>query len=193
VTGKLDQEGVLDLFRTSGALLEGHFRLSSGLHSAGYLQCALVLQHPRHAEALGQALAGKLARLGASVVLSPALGGLIIGHEVGRALGVRAIFAERQDKVLTLRRGFSLGPNDRVIVIEDVVTTGGSTRETMAVAEAAGATVVAAGAVIDRSGGAPNLTVPFESLVTLSLPTYEAEACPMCKEGKPIVKPGSRG
>ena len=193
MTGKLDQEGVLDLFRTSGALLEGHFRLSSGLHSAGYLQCALVLQHPRHAEALGQALAGKLARLGASVVLSPALGGLIIGHEVGRALGVRAIFAERQDKVLTLRRGFSLGPNDRVIVIEDVVTTGGSTRETMAVAEAAGATVVAAGAVIDRSGGAPNLTVPFESLVTLSLPTYEAEACPMCKEGKPIVKPGSRG
>ena len=193
MTGKLDQEGVLDLFRTSGALLEGHFRLSSGLHSGGYLQCALVLQHPRHAEALGQALAGKLARLGASVVLSPALGGLIIGHEVGRALGVRAIFAERQDKVLTLRRGFSLGPNDRVIVIEDVVTTGGSTRETMAVAEAAGATVVAAGAVIDRSGGAPNLTVPFESLVTLSLPTYEAEACPMCKEGKPIVKPGSRG
>jgi orotate phosphoribosyltransferase len=193
VTGKLDQEGVLDLFRSSGALLEGHFRLSSGLHSAGYLQCALVLQHPRHAEALGQALAGKLARLSASVVLSPALGGLIIGHEVGRALGVRAIFAERQDKVLTLRRGFSLGPNDRVIVIEDVVTTGGSTRETMAVAEAAGATVVAAGAVIDRSGGAPNLTVPFESLVTLSLPTYEADGCPMCKVGKPIVKPGSRG
>jgi len=193
VTGKLDQEGVLDLFRTSGALLEGHFRLSSGLHSGGYLQCALVLQHPRHAEALGQALAGKLARLSASVVLSPALGGLIIGHEVGRALGVRAIFAERQDKVLTLRRGFSLGPNDRVIVIEDVVTTGGSTRETMAVAEAAGATIVAAGAVIDRSGGAPNLTVPFESLVTLSLPTYEAEGCPMCKAGQPIVKPGSRG
>jgi len=192
VTGKKDQEGVLDLFRSSGALLEGHFRLSSGLHSAGYLQCALVLQHPRHAEALGQALAGKLARLSASVVLSPALGGLIIGHEVGRALGVRAIFAERQDKALTLRRGFSLGPNDRVIVIEDVVTTGGSTRETMAVAEAAGATVVAAGAVIDRSGGAPNLTVPFESLVTLSLPTYEADVCPMCKAGKPIVKPGSR-
>lgn len=189
---KLDQDGVLDLFRTSGALLEGHFRLSSGLHSGGYLQCALVLQHPRHAEALGQALAGKLARLGASVVLSPALGGLIIGHEVGRALGVRAIFAERQEKVLTLRRGFSLGPNDRVIVIEDVVTTGGSTRETMAVAEAAGATVVAAGAVIDRSGGAPNLTVPFESLETLSLPTYEADGCPMCRDGIPIVKPGSR-
>ena len=188
----LDRDRVLDLFRASGALLEGHFRLSSGLHSGGYLQCALVLQHPRQAEALGQALAGKLAKLGASVVLSPALGGLIIGHEVARALGVRAIFAERQDKVLTLRRGFSLGPNDRVIVIEDVVTTGGSTRETMVVAETAGATVVAAGAVIDRSGGAPNLTVPFESLVTLSLPTYEAEKCPMCEAGEPVVKPGSR-
>jgi len=192
VTTAQDQDRVLGLFRESGALLEGHFRLSSGLHSGGYLQCALVLQHPRHAEALGQALAGKLARLSASVVLSPALGGLIIGHEVARALGVRAIFAERQEKVLTLRRGFSLGPNDRVIVIEDVVTTGGSTRETMAVAEAAGAVVVAAGAVIDRSGGAPNLTVPFESLVTLSLPTYEPDACPMCKAGTPVVKPGSR-
>jgi orotate phosphoribosyltransferase len=188
----INQDDVLNLFRQSGALLEGHFRLSSGLHSGGYLQCALVLQHPRHAEALGQALAAKLARLSASAVLSPALGGLIIGHEVARALGVRAIFAERQDKVLTLRRGFSLGPDDRVIVIEDVVTTGGSTRETMAVAEASGATVVAAGAVIDRSGGAPNLTVPFESLVTLSLPTYEPDNCPMCKAGTPVVKPGSR-
>ncbi|HEX5069652.1 MAG TPA: orotate phosphoribosyltransferase [Vicinamibacterales bacterium] len=192
MTTVIDQERVLTLFRESGALLEGHFRLSSGLHSGGYLQCALVLQHPRHAEALGQALAGKLARLGASVVLSPALGGLIIGHEVARALGVRAIFAERQDKVLTLRRGFSLGPDDRVIVIEDVVTTGGSTRETMVVAEAAGATVVAAGAVIDRSGGAPNLTVPFESLVTLALPTYEPDECPMCAAGLAVVKPGSR-
>lgn len=187
-----DHDRVLALFRESGALLDGHFRLSSGLHSGGYLQCALVLQHPRHAEALGQALGRKLAPLGATVVLSPALGGLIIGHEVARALGVRAIFAERQDAVLMLRRGFSMLPGDRVVVIEDVVTTGGSTRETMAVAEAAGATVVAAGAVIDRSGGAPNLTVPFESLVTLSLPTYQADVCPMCAAGQPVVKPGSR-
>src|SRR6187402_269197 len=115
----MDREAVLGLFRSSGALLEGHFKLSSGLHSGGYLQCALVLQHPSHAEALGRALGAKLKSLGANVVLSPALGGLIIGHEVGRALGVRAIFAERQEKTLTLRRGFTLSESDRVLVVED--------------------------------------------------------------------------
>ncbi len=184
---------VLALFRESGALHEGHFRLSSGLHSSGYLQCALVLQHPRHAETLGRALGAALADLQPTVVLSPALGGLIIGHEVGRALGLRAIFAERQDGTLTLRRGFSLSPADRVVIIEDVVTTGGSTRETMVVARAAGATVVGAGAIIDRSGGASALDVPFRALVQLSLPTYEPAACPLCQAGQPIVKPGSRG
>ena len=171
---------VLNLFRSSGALLEGHFRLSSGLHSGGYLQCALVLQHAAHAETLGRALADALRPHQPTVVLSPALGGLIIGHEVGRALGVRAIFAERQDGTLTLRRGFSLSPDDRVVVIEDVVTTGGSTRETMAVAEAAGATVVGAGSIIDRSGGAATLGVPYQALATLNLATYEPDACPMC-------------
>jgi orotate phosphoribosyltransferase len=188
----MESAAVLSLFRSSGALLEGHFRLSSGLHSAGYLQCALVLQHPRHAETLGRALGDVLRDLGGNVVLSPALGGLIIGHEVGRALGVRAIFAERQDGVLTLRRGFSLSPADRVLVIEDVVTTGGSTRETMNVATAAGATVVGAGAIIDRSGGAPGLAGPFRALVTLTLATYQPEACPLCAAGAPITKPGSR-
>ena len=183
---------VLSLFRSSGALLEGHFKLSSGLHSPGYLQCAVVLQHPRHAETLGRALADLLRDLGGNVVLSPALGGLIIGHEVARALGVRAIFAERQDGVLTLRRGFSLSPADRVLVIEDVVTTGGSTRETMNVATAAGATVVGAGAIIDRSGGAPSLAAPFRALVTLTLATYQPDACPLCAAGTPITKPGSR-
>jgi orotate phosphoribosyltransferase len=183
---------VLEVFKASGALLEGHFRLSSGLHSSGYLQCALVLQHPRHAEALGRGLADALRALAPTVVLSPALGGLIIGHEVGRALGVRAIFAERQDGALTLRRGFMLAPDDRVVVIEDVVTTGGSTKETMAVASSAGAAVVGAGAVIDRSGGASNLGVPFHALVSLTLATYPPEACPMCQAGEPVVKPGSR-
>jgi len=183
---------VLDLFRQSGALLEGHFRLTSGLHSGGYLQCALVLQHPLHAEALGRALGAKVAGLNATVVLSPALGGLIIGHEVGRALGVRAIFAERQDGALTLRRGFVLSPADRVVVIEDVVTTGGSTRETMEVARRAGATVVAAGAIVDRSGGASTLDAPFYSLASLSLPAYEAERCPFCAQGIAVTKPGSR-
>jgi orotate phosphoribosyltransferase len=185
---------VIDLFKSSGALLEGHFKLSSGLHSGGYLQCALVLQHPEHAETLGKMLAATLKDLTPTVVLSPALGGLIIGHEVGRALGVRAIFAERQEgsRTLMLRRGFSIEPTDRVVVIEDVVTTGGSTRETMEVAKAAGATVVGAGSIIDRSGGHSALGVPFYSLETLSLQTYQPQACPMCAAGQPITKPGSR-
>jgi orotate phosphoribosyltransferase len=189
----MNQTEALDLFRQSTALLEGHFRLSSGLHSSGYLQCALVLQHPKHAEALGRALGEKLKPLGATVVLSPAIGGLIIGHEVGRALGVRAIFAERQEKQMTLRRGFTLGPSDRVVVIEDVITTGLSTRETIAAAEAAGATVVGAGSIIDRSGGQAQVGVPASALATLSLPTYQQDECPMCKAGTPVQKPGSRG
>lgn len=184
---------VLALFRQSGALHEGHFRLSSGLHSPGYLQCALVLQSPAHAETLGRALGDALRDLASTVVLSPALGGLIIGHEVARALGVRAIFAERQDKVLTLRRGFSLGADDRVVVIEDVVTTGGSTRETMVVARDSGATVVGAGSIIDRSGGSSSLDVPFRALAALALPTYDAASCPLCAAGHPVTKPGSRG
>lgn len=188
----MDQTTVLDLFRASGALLEGHFRLTSGLHSAGYLQSALVLQHPAHAEALGRALAVALGGLEATAVMSPALGGLIIGHEVGRALGVRAVFAERQDGVLTLRRGFALSPADRVVVIEDVVTTGGSTRETIDVARRAGAAVVAAGAIVDRSGGASTLDVPFRALAVLSLPTYQPAECPLCAQGVAVTKPGSR-
>jgi len=184
---------VLDRFRRVGALLEGHFRLTSGLHSPGYLQCALVLQHPAEAEACGVAIADRVRSLGADVVLSPALGGIVIGQEVGRALGVRAIFAERQDGRLTLRRGFSLEPGDKVLVVEDVVTTGGSTQETIDVARAAGATVVGAAAIIDRSGGKQRIDVPFHALATVALPTYEAQACPMCAEGKPVVKPGSRG
>jgi orotate phosphoribosyltransferase len=188
----VDQSAVLDLFRQSGALLEGHFRLTSGLHSPGYLQCALVLQHPAGAEALGRALGSKIGTGGATAVLSPALGGLIIGHEVARALGVRALFAERVDGALALRRGFALSPADRVVVIEDVVTTGGSTRETVDVARKSGATVIAAGSIIDRSGGAGGLDVPYHSLVALSLPTYQPEQCPLCAAGSPVVKPGSR-
>src|SRR5499426_4719225 len=137
----MTRDELLDLFRRSGALLEGHFRLTSGLHSSGYLQCALVLQHPEHAEALGRAIADRTRSLRPTAVLSPALGGVVIGHEVGRALGVRALFAERQDGALMLRRGFMLSETDRVLVVEDVVTTGGSTRETMQVASAAGGRV----------------------------------------------------
>jgi orotate phosphoribosyltransferase len=183
---------VLDLFRDSGALLEGHFRLSSGLHSSGYLQSALVLQHPAHAETLGTALAGLVAPYEPTAVLSPALGGIVIGHEVARALGVRAVFAERQEGALTLRRGFALGPEDRLVVIEDVVTTGGSTRETIDVAKAHGAAIVAAGSIIDRSGGQSALGVPYHALVTLSLPVWQDAECPLCRQGVPAVKPGSR-
>ncbi|MGE5815487.1 MAG: orotate phosphoribosyltransferase [Acidobacteriota bacterium] len=188
----MHSSSVLDLFRRSGALLEGHFRLSSGLHSTGYLQCALVLQHPREAETLGRAVAEKVRQLGAVAVLSPAMGGIIIGHEVARALDIRAVFAERQEGKLTLRRGFAIGPGERVLVVEDVLTTGLSTRETIEVARGAGAHVVGACAIINRSGGDPALGVPFAALVDYALPTYDASSCPLCADGKPVVKPGSR-
>lgn len=183
---------VLDRFRRVGALLEGHFRLTSGLHSPGYLQCALVLQHPEEAEACGASIADGVRDLKPQVVLSPALGGIVIGQEVARALGVRAIFAERQDGKLMLRRGFSLAPGERVLVVEDVVTTGGSTRETIDVARASGAVVVGAAALVDRSGGMRDLDVPFRALAEVSLPTYQPDNCPLCAAGQPVVKPGSR-
>ena len=185
-------DSVLAQFRRLGALLEGHFRLTSGLHSPGYLQCALVLQYPREAQACGAAIAELVGALDVQVVLSPALGGIVIGHEVARALGVRALFAERQDGALTLRRGFSLLPGERVLVVEDVVTTGGSTRETIQVARASGGEVIGAAAIIDRSGGRNDLDVPFHALATMALPTYDPDACPLCAAGIPVVKPGSR-
>lgn len=188
----MDAADVIERFKRSGALLEGHFRLTSGLHSSGYLQCALVLQHPREAEALGTALAARVRDLRAEAVLSPALGGIVIGQEVGRVLGVRALFAERQEGKLHLRRGFSLEPGERVLVVEDVVTTGLSTRETIEVARSAGAEVVGAAAIIDRSGGQQALDVPFYALATVSLPTYEPAECPQCLTGEPVIKPGSR-
>ena len=188
----MTRDALLDVFRRSEALLDGHFRLTSGLHSPGYLQCALVLQHPQDAESLGRAIGERTRQLGPTVVLSPALGGVVIGQEVGRALGVRAIFAERQDGSLTLRRGFTIGQADRVLVVEDVLTTGGSTRETMAVARAAGGQVVGAAAIVDRSGGTVRFDVPLEALLDVALPTYEADSCPLCAGGVPVTKPGSR-
>jgi orotate phosphoribosyltransferase len=188
----MDETDLLTMFRRSGALHEGHFRLSSGLHSPGYLQCALVLQHPSDAEALGRALGERVHTLRPTAVLAPALGGIVIGHEVARALGVRALFAERQDGTLCLRRGFTLSPGEAVLVVEDVVTTGGSTRETMQVAREAGAEVVGACAIVDRSGGRNTLDVPFAALLPMDLPTYAEAACPLCAQGVPIIKPGSR-
>ena len=188
----MTQSDVLDLFRKSGALLEGHFRLTSGLHSDRYLQSALVLQYPEFAAALGAALADRTRHLQPTVVLSPALGGIVIGQEVARALGVRALFAERQDGALTLRRGFTLTGSDRVLIVEDVLTTGGSTRETAAVAEAAGAQVAGAAAIVDRGGDPGRLGLPLQTLVQLKVPAYEPDACPLCAAGTPVVKPGSR-
>ncbi len=190
----MNQDDVLDLFKSEGALLEGHFRLTSGLHSDRYLQCALVLQHPRNAALLGNELASRLREIGdePSLVVAPALGGILVAHEVARALGVRGIFAERQEGTLRLRRGFHIVPGERCFVVEDVVTTGGSTRETMDVAARAGGIVSAAGSLIDRSGGRSDLGVPRVALAVLDIPTYPPESCPLCKAGSEAIKPGSR-
>ena len=189
-------EGVLQLFRSTGAYLSGHFRLTSGLHSPEYLQCALVLQHPRHAEKLGQKLAAALAKLTGTqtvnLVASPAIGGLIIGHEVARALGTRFIFAERDAGRMTLRRGFAVAPGETAVVVEDVITTGGSTREVIETLRARGARVLAAGSIIDRSGGAVDLGVPRVALETMTVVSHPPESCPLCAQGIPVVKPGSR-
>lgn len=189
----MEQNEALELYRRTGAYLEGHFRLSSGLHSPGYLQSALVLQHPADAASLGMAIAVRVKSVRPTVVLSPALGGLIIGHEVARALGVRAIFAERAGgTALTLRRGFTLARADRVLVVEDVFTTGKSTRETIEVARDLGADVVGAASIVDRSGGTINFGVPSFALVQFEVPAYDPDTCPLCAQGIPVEKPGSR-
>lgn len=175
-----------------GALRRGHFLLSSGLHSPAYVQCALLLEDPRRAREVGRALAADLAPLEPASVLAPALGGVIIGHEVAAALGVPFRFAERDGEKLALRRGFALPAGERVVVIEDVVTTGKSTLETAALAEAAGARVVGIGSIIDRSGGRHGFAVPYAALLSLDLPTYPPDACPLCAGGSTAVKPGSR-
>jgi orotate phosphoribosyltransferase len=187
----------MDLFRSTGAYLQGHFRLTSGLHSAEYLQCALVLQHPPAAEELGRMLAGKLEEMSpqrVDVVVSPALGGVIIGHEVARALGTRFLFTERDPatKQMILRRGFSFREGEIAVVVEDVITTGGSTRDVIDALRAHGATVAAAGSVIDRSGGQADVGAPRVALATLQVEAHPPEQCPMCARGLPVVKPGSR-
>jgi orotate phosphoribosyltransferase len=194
LTGKylMTDNELLQIFRENSALLEGHFVLSSGLHSDRYIQCAQVLQHPKIAEQLCSELAAKLRHLGAAVVAAPALGGILVAHEVGRALGIRALFTERQDGVMTLRRGFSIAPGEPVLVVEDVLTTGLSTRETMKCLEEAGGKVVGAGSLIDRSGGTTDLGVPRSALLTLTIQNYNPADCPLCKSGIPAVKPGSR-
>jgi orotate phosphoribosyltransferase len=198
----LKREELLKIFESAGAIRHGHFELSSGLHSGTYVQCALVLQYPRFAEKLGQALGALFSDAKIEAVVSPAIGGLIIGHEVARALpetkkliggGVPALFVERDASgMMTLRRGFSLLPDQHILVVEDVWTTGGSTQEAIRVVEEAGARVVAAGALIDRSGGKIEFEVEAQSLMQLPIASFEPEDCPLCRQGSTAVKPGSR-
>jgi orotate phosphoribosyltransferase len=184
---------ILNLLESVGAVRSGHFELSSGRHSEKYMQCALVLEYPQYAEQLGQALAARFKDLKVSCVVAPAMGGIIIGYEVARALGTRSLWTERdRSGQMTLRRGFELKRGEHVLVIEDVWTTGGSTRETIGVIEQEGGLAVAAGAIIDRTGGTLELNVPTRSLLAIEVPSYEADDCPLCRAGGEAMKPGSR-
>lgn len=183
---------VISLLLKTGGLLRGHFLLSSGLHSPQYLQCALLLQHPKRASHLGKELAKKFNQEKIEIVIGPALGGIIIAYEVARALGTRALFSERVEEKMQLRRGFKINPGEKVLVVEDVITTGGSAKEVVELVNELGGVVVGVGALIDRSQGKVNFGVPLKTLASLNIETYSREACPLCREGLPLVKPGSR-
>jgi len=185
-------QAVITKFQESGALMTGHFVLSSGLHSGVYLQCAIALQSPVVAAEFGAAIAKRFQNDQIETVASPALGGLIIGYEVARHLGARFLWTERANGEMTLRRGFSIRAGERVLVVEDVVTTGGSTRETIEVLSSLGATIVAAASIIDRSGGRAEVGVPRFSLAMIDVPAVAPADCDACKRGEPILKPGSR-
>lgn len=188
----MNSEQILEHFRQTNALLEGHFILSSGLHSPKYLQCALALQFPFDATKFGRAIAERFVNENIETVASPAIGGLVIGYAVAQALNVRFIWTERQNGEMTVRRGFSVKKNERILVVEDVITTGGSTRECIDALEAKGAKVTNAASIIDRSNGKADVGVSRIALVSLEVPSYEPEICPMCKNGDAAVKPGSR-
>ena len=188
----LSERQTLQLYEKTGALMRGHFRLTSGLHSDVYLQSALVLQHPDHAGALGAALAAAFRADGVQTVLAPAIGGILVAHEVARALGVRALFTEREGGVMRLRRGFTLAAGERCLVVEDVITTGGSTREVVQCVEEHGAAVIGVGSLIDRSGGTAIFKAKRTALATVTATTWPPEDCPLCKAGGQAIKPGSR-
>ena len=188
----LTEADVQSIFERSGALLWGHFLLTSGWHSDQYFQCALVLQYPEYTEMLCRELAARFSGEGIATVVGPAMGGIIVSYEVARALGARSLFTEREDGVMKLRRGFSLEPGERVLVVEDVITTGGSVREVIEVVRNLGGEVRGAGVLVDRSGGTAKLGVRTEALLTTRATSYAPEECPLCKRGIPAVKPGSR-
>ena len=183
---------MLDVFKATGALLEGHFKLTSGRHSNTYFQCAKVLQHPQHLSAICGAIAERFAQSGVQTVISPAIGGIVVGTEIGRQLGVKTIFAERKDGAMTIRRGFSVEKDERFLVIEDVITTGGSVAEVMALITTAGGEVVGVGSVVDRSNGKVKLAENQFSVLSMEVISYTPEECPLCKQGLPIDAPGSR-
>ena len=188
----MTDQTILQIFRETNALLEGHFLLRSGLHSRQYFQCALVLQYPRYAETLCRALAGKLKATGATAVISPAMGGLFIGHEVGRALDLRHIFAEKNaDGKLELRRNFKIAPGENVLVVEDVITKGGRVQETIDIVRQNGGNVAAVGVLVDRSEVSVDFGTPLVSLLKLQITTFSPAKCPLCQAGQPVVKPGS--
>ena len=188
----MTQEQIIEHFRASGALLEGHFILSSGLHSSNYLQCALALQQPKDAARFGRAIAEKFENAVFDSVASPAIGGLIIGFAVAQALNVRFIWTERENGAMTLRRGFQIEDGGKILVVEDVITTGGSTRQCIEALESRGAKVTNAASIIDRSNGRADVGVPRIALASLDVPSYKPEVCPMCARGEIAVKPGSR-
>jgi len=188
----MNSEQIVEHFRQTNALLEGHFILSSGLHSPKYLQCALALQYPLDAAKFGRAIAQHFVNANIETVASPAIGGLVIGYAVAQALNVRFIWTERQNGEMTVRRGFSVKENERILVVEDVITTGGSTRECITALESRGAHITNAASIIDRSGGAADVGVPRIALVSLEIPSYKTEECPLCKRGTEAIKPGSR-
>lgn len=191
-TKALSPEQVLGIFQESGALLEGHFLLTSGRHSRQYMQCARVLQYPHHAARLGEALAQAFQDQDIDLVIGPAMGGILVAHEVGKALGTKALFTERENGVMKLRRGFELKPGERVLVVEDVITTGGSVREVLEVVKSYGATPVGVGVLVNRSGGKADFEVPLAALLEIEIQSFEPEDCPLCKSGIPAIKPGSR-
>ena len=188
----MGNQEMLKIFRQTGTLQRGHFVLTSGLHSPQYFQCARVLQYPKYAEKLGQRIAEQFRNQRIDVVVAPAIGGIIVAHEVARALEVRAIFAEREEGNMRLRRGFSLSPGERVLVAEDVITTGGSVQEVLALVQEHEAEPVGVGVVVDRSGGTVDFGLPFYALMTLEVITYSPQECPLCQQGIPVTKPGSR-
>ncbi|MDQ3041440.1 MAG: orotate phosphoribosyltransferase [Acidobacteriota bacterium] len=188
----MNSNQILEHFKQTNALLEGHFILSSGLHSPNYLQCALALQYPADALKFGRAIAEHYTNEKIETVASPAIGGLVIGFAVAQALNLRFVWTERENTRMTLRRGFSVKENERILVVEDVITTGGSTRECIAALETHGAKVLAAASIIDRSNGAADVGVPRISLVSLEVPSYKPEQCPLCERGDEAIKPGSR-